>query len=265
MAKYLGVTIQVRGRSMIGVYEKDMIRKATNYAYAIMNLSRGVLDRAMVAKRLWESCAIPSILYCVEAVTLKKATIVELERLQCMVGRFILQIPPSSSKVLTWMDAGLMPMAHRIQTRQALFIWNILKSKFNTLLMEVLRELLDHPTDPWVKSWVEIQRDVGSIAMFSSKKELQKAMSDRAVSYVVSTKRGHSSVVAASQPWKWFRLQGFVSDSRASRTLCRVRAGNAELGNRYKDRYGCTHVLCPWCLSKGRVGLCAGFGLVTQS
>ena len=61
----------------------------------------------------------------------------------------------------------------------------------------------------------------------------------------------NSSVVAASQPWKWFRLQGFVNDSRASRTLCRVRAGNAELGNRYKDRYGCTHVLCPWCLSKG--------------
>ena len=251
VAKYLGVTIQVRGRSMIGVYEKDMIRKATNYAYAIMNLSRGVLDRAMVAKRLWESCAIPAILYCVEAVTLKKATVVELERLQGMVGRFILQIPSSSSKVLTWMDAGLMPMAHRIQTRQALFIWSILKSKSNTLLMEVLRELLEHPTDPWVKSWVEIQRDVGTIATFVSKKELQKAMSDRAVSFVVTTKRAHSSVVAASQPWKWFRLQGFVNDSRASKTLCRIRAGNAELGNRYKDRYGCTHVYCPWCLSKG--------------
>jgi hypothetical protein len=47
-----------------------------------------------------------SILYCVEAVTLEKATIVELDRLQCMVGRFILQIPHSSSKVLTWMDAA---------------------------------------------------------------------------------------------------------------------------------------------------------------
>ena len=251
VAKYLGVTIQVRGRSMIGGYEKDMIRKATNYAYAIMNISRGILDRAMVAKRLWESCAIPSILYCVEAVTLKKATIVELDRLQCMVGRFILQIPHSSSKVLTWMDAGLMPMAHQIQARQAIFIWSILNSKLNSLLMEVLRDLLDHPTDPWVKSWMEIQKDVGSIAMFRSRKGLQKAMSDRAVRFVVSTKRGHSSAVAASQPWKWFRLQGFVNDSRASRTLCRVRAGNAELGNRYKDRYGCTHVLCPWCLSKG--------------
>ena len=85
--KYSGVTIQVRGRSMIGVYEKDMICKVTNYEYAIMNLSRGVLDRSMVAKRLWEVCAIPSIWYCVEAVTLKKSTIEELERLQGLKGR----------------------------------------------------------------------------------------------------------------------------------------------------------------------------------
>jgi len=49
VAKYLGVTIQVHGRSLIEGYEKDMILKDTNYVYAIMNLSRGVLDRAMVA------------------------------------------------------------------------------------------------------------------------------------------------------------------------------------------------------------------------
>ena len=55
--------------------------------------------------------------------------------------------PCSSSRVLTWMDAGLMPLAHRIQTRQALFIWSVLKTKGNTQLMKVLRELLKHPTD----------------------------------------------------------------------------------------------------------------------
>ena len=49
VAKYLGVTIQVHGTSLIEGYEKDMILKDTNYVYAIMNLSRGVLDRAMVA------------------------------------------------------------------------------------------------------------------------------------------------------------------------------------------------------------------------
>ena len=67
-----------------------------------MNLSRGVLDRSMVAKRLREVCVIPAIWYCVEAVTLKKSSIESKE-----TARFKRQIPVSSSMVLTWMDSGL--------------------------------------------------------------------------------------------------------------------------------------------------------------
>ena len=102
-----------------------------------------------------------------------------------------------------------------------------------------------------MKFWTEIQRDVGVIAEYASKKEVQKAILDRAVSFVLKDKRDHSSVVAASLRWKWFQLQGFVNDSRASKVLCRIQAGNAELGNRYKDRYRCSHVSCPWSLSMG--------------
>jgi len=65
VAKYLGVNIQLRGRSMIGQYEEIMINRATSYAYSIMNLTRGGLDRALIAKIIWETCAIPAILYCV--------------------------------------------------------------------------------------------------------------------------------------------------------------------------------------------------------
>ena len=45
----LGVNVQVRGRSMIGKYESEIIRRATNYAYTIMNLTRGAFDRSYVA------------------------------------------------------------------------------------------------------------------------------------------------------------------------------------------------------------------------
>ena len=71
IAKYLVVNVQVQGRSMIGKYESEIIRRATNYAYTIMNLTRGAFDRSYVARRLWESCAIPAILYCSEAMVLK--------------------------------------------------------------------------------------------------------------------------------------------------------------------------------------------------
>jgi hypothetical protein len=47
-----------------------------------------------------------------------KRTLSELERIQCMVGKFILQVPASMSNVLVWCDAGLMPIKQRIQCRQ---------------------------------------------------------------------------------------------------------------------------------------------------
>ena len=60
---------------------------------------------------LFEIYAIPAILYCVEALSIQKSSIMELERIQNIVGRFILQVPASTSKALAWIDAGLMPIA----------------------------------------------------------------------------------------------------------------------------------------------------------
>ena len=70
-AKYLGINIQVRGRNMIGEYEDNMVKKAMSYAYTIMNLTRGGLDRAKLTRKLWETCAVPAILYCTDALTVK--------------------------------------------------------------------------------------------------------------------------------------------------------------------------------------------------
>ena len=55
---------------MIGQYEETMIKRAMIYVYTIMKLRGGGLDRALIAKRVWESCAIPAILYCVEGEAL---------------------------------------------------------------------------------------------------------------------------------------------------------------------------------------------------
>ena len=52
---------------------------------------------------------------CVEAMNVTKTTVPELDHVQNMVGRFILQVPSATSRVLAWMDAGLMPMADRIR------------------------------------------------------------------------------------------------------------------------------------------------------
>ena len=78
-------------------------------------------QRSLVARRLWDACAIPSIIYCLEAMVFTRKTLAELEQIQCMVGCVILQVPAATSRVLVWCDAGLMPMEHRIQSRQFKF------------------------------------------------------------------------------------------------------------------------------------------------
>ena len=92
-AKYLGVSVQIRGRNIVVPYEKDIRKCATTYPHTKINLTRAGLDRAMLARKLWEVCAIPTLLYWVEAMNVTKSTVVELDRVQNIVGRFILQVP----------------------------------------------------------------------------------------------------------------------------------------------------------------------------
>ena len=154
-----------------------------------------------------------------------------------MIGRFILQVPTSTSRALAWIDEGLMPMMYRIQIKQTLFVYNIIKTKHNPTLLNILRELLEHPSDPFTKSWMKIQAQVGLIHNFTKKEHLQAAITHKAVAFVMGVKRQHSTLNTAPKPWKWFKIQDHVNDSKGSKYLCQVRGGNAQLGNRYKNGY----------------------------
>ena len=101
---------------------------------------------------------IPSILYCTETMILSKTTIRELEQIQNMVGRFILQVPSATSRVCAWVDAGLKPMVDRIKFQKVLFIFTDLKTKYNHALFSAFLYLLGCPTDKWTQSWMEIHQ-----------------------------------------------------------------------------------------------------------
>ena len=112
-AKYLGVEVQLRGRNTMR-REKELVNIARRTSHAILSLTRTGLDRARVARILWESCALPTCLYGVETMSLKRETVAELERIQTLISNFILQVPSSTSKVASWLDAGLFPIKFRI-------------------------------------------------------------------------------------------------------------------------------------------------------
>ena len=147
-----------------------------------------------------------------------------------MVGRFILQLPRSSSNIVGWLDAGLMPMENRIQNRKAVYIWTVMKTKQNITLQSFLRELLNHPRDDYTKNWLRIHKDIWIITNFEKKKQkhwwigqLQGSWKLNALSLLCVPYHSHGNG------------SRYVSDTHASRTS-RVRAGNAQLGNRYKNQ-----------------------------
>ena len=102
-------------------HETKMILVATNYAHTIMGVTRTGLDRALVAHKLWECCAIPSILYCMDALVISKSCIMKLEGIQHQVTRFILQLPKSAARVCGYVDPGLKPIQARIDAWCVMF------------------------------------------------------------------------------------------------------------------------------------------------
>ena len=69
----------------------------------------------------------------------------------------------------------------------------------------LLRHMLEEANDPWVKSWMNIQMDVGVITSYERKHVLVEAMADRAVKHVKKIIAvTHSTLEALPQPWKSF-------------------------------------------------------------
>ena len=73
-----------------------MISASRKYAHTVMGYSRIGQDKSQMAYLLWECCTLPAIMYGVEAMTLTKSTIRELNKIQNLVARFILPTPQIS-------------------------------------------------------------------------------------------------------------------------------------------------------------------------
>ena len=252
VAKYLGVDLSIKGRNLVRAREARMISTARAYAHTIMGCTRTGLDRSATAHRLWEGCAIPAVLYAVEAMVVSKTTVMELEKIQASVARFILQLPRSASKVVGYTDAGLMPIEHRIIARTLVFLQALSNKKKDPIIKGVLSSVFEDVTDPWttqVKAW---SRMVGLPSVVGvSRARVWRQVEMWSVSKVQSMIKEHRSLVTLSEPSKWFSLQPHVNDSAQSRILNRFRAADVGLGNRRPNLFGESYKICPLCLEDG--------------
>ena len=86
-------------------------------------------------------CAIPAILYGSEAMCLGDGTMNEIEKIQNIIGKFIIQVPNSTAGPAVWLDGGLMPIRYRIMKRKVNYLWRIFNKFQDPLLLECIKEL----------------------------------------------------------------------------------------------------------------------------
>ena len=108
--KYLGIPLNCSPRSLFQSYNAQVKTKAKNYLSNVLSFVKSGPDRSELAYTLWTRCAIPAIFYGSEVIPLLASTISEVEKCQAAVGKFILQIPRSSSNASVFIDAGLKPV-----------------------------------------------------------------------------------------------------------------------------------------------------------
>ena len=104
--RYLGVTLE------IGIQFSFLASKvgtAMKFVGSCMSLARSSPSPFLFATIIWRQIAVPSITYGAEVIILSEAEIKEIEKQQNRLAKFILQLHPKSSGVVTQLLAGWKP------------------------------------------------------------------------------------------------------------------------------------------------------------
>ena len=129
-----------------------MKKKADKYVFAILNTTRDSLDRSLVARSLWESCALPAILYGTEACVLPDSILKELEAKQKIIASFITGLPKTGGNTALHLESGLAPITTRYHVGVHRFFNRLLES--DSVLIQ--HALMEHKTGKWDSSYKKL-------------------------------------------------------------------------------------------------------------
>ena len=255
--KYLGMTLSSSPYGLFKDFNNQVRTKANNYLHSVLSLVKSGPDRSDLAYTLWARCALPSILYGSEIIPLTQATIDEVERVQTLVGKFILQLPRNSTNVTTNIDAGLPPVWSCIAEKVLVYAHNVMKKPPTYWPKLAMAENLTLGTkSPYLKyllKWKEATSTFGS----NNLQLIKKSVKLSAISSVLATRHKNCiSSFALSPPClqsenSWFVPKKWVNDSGFSKVLAEFRSCNAGLGNRGPTKDGQFFKLCPLCIKNG--------------
>ena len=250
MFSYLGLDFHIKGRDFLMDQYKRMLSKAEKYRHAILNTTRESLDRSLVAHSLWESCAVPAIMYGAEACILSEKTLKNLDEKQRSIAAFITGLSIKGGNTALTVESGLMPFKARYHIAMHRFFNRLLKSRSHLIGQALVEHQEGGWSSPYKRRIDEIIKLYGleymtpKVAIRSIKEEAWAQVMKEV--YSLKSLRYFSSRV---EPWM---LPGHITDSQGSAVLSRFRTGNAGLGNRAPLQNRDRMKDCPLCKEKSR-------------
>ena len=164
----------------IALEEKPQVKKGYEKIKQIFNYLDDICFgkfHFVVAKILRETLFLSSLLLNSEAwYSIDKKSIEELEKVDNILLKKILELPSSTPAAFVHLELGTLPIRYVIMTRRLLFLQYILKEKGDSLIHSFLvAQMEDTKKGDW---WETVQNDIMEIELNLSLSEI-KMMSSR--------------------------------------------------------------------------------------
>ena len=253
--KYLGVEQKLSLTETSKAKGLSMVDRAKKYRGAIARLKRTVPDQVAVYRALWESVAVPGILYGVEALPVSMAVIKELDDIQRWVAKVLLGVGTSTIGAVSELEMGFRPFHMRILVAKVNFYLKVKSGKGKCELSRTCMELLGTlQSSAYLLDLERLLEPVG-LTLDQVDRESVQVVQEYFESEVIQIMSTKTTLMLMPIPFKWWSLSSHVEEGYWSKVLSRFRAMNAGLGNRsafYKDKAVFVDngrvVHCPLCL-----------------
>ena len=155
------------------------LAKATNKGIGIISVIMAMLQEISfgshlfeIASILRESLFINGILWNIETwYDVKAKDITELEKIDKLLMKRILNVPASTPSALLYLELGLIPLQYTIQARRLMFLWYILTRQEDDLLLKFFNAQMNEPCkNDWV---LTVQSDLDFLELDYNFKEIK--------------------------------------------------------------------------------------------
>ena len=256
--KYLGVPLSCSPYSLFKFYNEQVKKRAQDYLSRVLSLVKSGPKRSDLAYCLWTNIALPSILYGSEVLPLLDGTIKEVEKIQSVIGKFILQVPRSTANVSAHIDSGLRPIWAIVAEKFLTFAHKTMAKPSSQLPKLAMNENLQMGVKSlYTRSLIKWKEATGSYNL--SPHQIRASVQAAAISDIKYQQRISSTTTFAMNTSEadktWFKPKPWVSDTGSSKIFAQFRSCNSGLGNRGPAKNGKFYKLCPLCELSGHTAL----------